>query len=310
MSSRQTQVGVLPAPAVEGNFADMNPRFTVLGGPGGLVAGSAGVYVGRFAWLSYQGADPDNAPTILNSFGFGAPDGLIPRPGQQSLITQYLSDSTLLIQQGAPVWAMSSGGLWVKNTGASYATIGLKAYANLNNGQVTFAATGSASTVSLTSSSIAAGTAVAGTASILGNVLTVTAISAGTIYPGTILTGPSGVATGTQVVAQLSGTTGGIGTYALSIGEQSVASGTLAGTYGVLTVGGGGPPVYGSVLSGSGVTTGTTTWGQLTASTYVVSPSQSASSTTITATTNVETKWYSRSGGGAGELVKISDITQ
>jgi hypothetical protein len=307
----QTQVNGLPSPGIEGDFSDFNPRFSVLAGPGGLVAGAAGVIVGRFAWLSQQGIDPDNAATIVNSFGYGVvPDGLVPRSGQQAIITQYLADSTMTINTGLPVWMMSGGGLWVKNNGAALATVGQKAYANFNNGAVTFAATGSPTTVSLTTSSIAAATAISVTGSISGNVLTVTAVSTGTIYPGAILTGTN-VASGTQVVAQLTnnGTIGGIGTYALNIAEQSVASETIGGTYGVLTVGAG-APIQGGILSGSGVTTGTVVWGQLTASTWVVSPSQTASSTTITETTNVETKWYARSSGGVGEIVKISEIVQ
>jgi hypothetical protein len=147
---------------------------------------------------------------------------------------------------------------------------------------------------------------VTGTASISGNVLTVVTSTGGTIYPGAILTGPPGVAAGSQIVSQLSGTPGGVGSYALNIGEQTVALGALAATNGVLTVGGGGPPISGGVLSGTGVTAGTTVWGQLTATTWVVSPSQTAASTTITETSQVETKWVAMSVGTVGELVKIS----
>ena len=317
MPARQSQALGVPGIGVAGDFADMNPRFFVDAGPGGLIAGDAGAYVGRAGWLSYEGVDPDNAPTLVNNFGVGvAPDGIIPRSGQNALITTYLADSSMLIQPGAGMIMMSSGGLLVNNSGSGFAQIGMKAYANLNDGQFTFAGTGAPTTVSLTTSTIAANTTVAAismTGSISDNVLTITAVSTGTLYPGTILTGPSGVATGTQVVKQLSGTAGGVGTYALNIPEQSVASGTVVGTYGILTVGGGGPPVTGAILSGSGgggVTAGTTVWGQLTATTWVVSPSQTVTSTTITAQTNIETKWYARSAGGLNELIKISDITQ
>jgi hypothetical protein len=278
-------------------------------GPGGLVAGSAGVNVGKFCWFSYQAIDPDNAPTIVNSFGFGVvPDGLVPRPGQQAIITTYLADSSMQINQGLPVWVMSGGGLWVVNNGPALARRGQKAYAQFTNGFVSFAATGAPTTTSLTTSSIAAATAIAVTGSITGNVLTVTAVSTGTVVPGAILTGTN-VATGTQVVSQLNGTLGGIGSYALNIAEQSVASEAIGGTYGVLTVGAG-TPISGGILSGSGVTSGTVTWGQLTASTWVVSPSQTAASTTITETLNIETKWIAQSSGGVGELVKISEISQ
>lgn len=306
----QSQVGVVPAPAVEGDFASSNPRFNVLSGPGAFVAGPSGVIIGHFAWASNLYQDPDNAPAILNSFGSGPVTGFIARH-QQGLITTYLQAAGMLIPQGFGVTAYNGGEFWVRNAGAVYVSPPQgaalqKAYANLADGSVTFGLTGAAASGNLTTSSIAAGTAITGTASIAGNVLTVTAVTAGTIQPGTILTGPPGVATGTQIVSQLSGTPGGAGTYAVNIGEQTVPSGALAGTYGVLTVGGGGPPVQGAVLSGTGVTAGTTVWGQLTPTTWVVSPSQTAASTTIAATSNVETKWFAMSGGGANELIKIS----
>jgi hypothetical protein len=310
----QNLVNGVPAPGVAGDFASANfNRFSVLAGPGGLVAGPAGVTVGYFAWLSQASLDPDNAAQQVNSFGYGVPDGFVARPTNRLVITTYLADSSMLINKGFEVTLNSGGDFWVVNNGAAQALVGQKAYAAFVSGAVSFAATGSASTLSLTTSAIAANTTVAAismTGSISGNVLTVTAVSTGTLYPGTILTGPAGVASGTQVVAQLTGTIGGIGTYALSIGEQTVASGTVVGTYGILTVGGGGPAVPGGVLSGTGVTAGTTVWGQLTSTTWVVSPSQTASSTTITETTNVETKWIARSSGGVGELVKMSEVSQ
>lgn len=304
----QTQVNGLPAPGVEGDFADFNPRFTALAGPAGLVAGTQGVRVARFCWFSYQGVDPDNAPTIVNSFGYGAtPNGLVPRPGQQSIITPYLAGATMLIANGLPVWVMTSGGLWVKNNGTAPAYRGMKAYANFADGSVSFAATGSPTTAALTAA-IAAATAISCTGSIAGNVLTVTAVATGTLVPGAILTGTN-VASGTQIVSQLSGTAGGVGTYALSVPEQTVASETIGGTYGILTVSAG-TPISGGVLTGSGVTTGTTVWGQLTATTWVVSPSQTVSSESMTLALNVETKWSCYSAGAVGEIVKVSDITQ
>jgi hypothetical protein len=306
----QAQVGIVPAPGIEGDFASLNPRFSVLAGPGALVCGPQGVLIGRFSWLSSQVQDPDNAPAILNNFGVGPVAGFVGRH-QQGLITAYLAPSGLLIPQGFGVTAYNGGPFWARNNGTTPAFPGNKAYANMANGAVSFAATGAPGSVALTTSAIAPGTAVAGTASISGNILTVTAWSGGLLYPGTILTGPTGVAAGTQVVYQLSsaevdGAFGKTGVYSLNIGEQTVASSaTLAGTYGVLTVGGGGPPVQGGILSGTGVTAGTVLWQQITATTWVVSPSQTAASTTITNTNNVETKWVAMSQGAVGELVKM-----
>jgi hypothetical protein len=81
----------------------------------------------------------------------------------------------------------------------------------------------------------------------------------------------------------------------------------VVGTWGLLTVTSG-TVTPGGVLS-STATTGTTVWQQLTATTFVVSPSQTAASVTVE-TTNVETKWIARSSGNVGELVKISEIIQ
>jgi hypothetical protein len=310
MPSRQQQALVVPGIGIEGDFADMNPRFSVLAGPGALVSGPAGIFVGRFAWLSAQAMDPDYAAAVVNNFGFGVPDGFVPRSGQVSIVTPYLADSTLLIQQGAPIWLAAGGGFLVRNSGSNQVLVGMKAYANLNSGLATFAATGAPTSVAMTGS-IAAGTAFAGTGSISGNILTITAQSAGALAPGSIITG-TGIVTGSQVVAQLTSTAslgalGTTGTYALNIGEQTVASEAIAGTYGVLTVATGGPPVSGATLTGSSPTA--TVWGQLSATTWVVSPSQTAASITA-AVVNVETKWIARSSGLAGELVKMSEILQ
>lgn len=313
----QTSVGGVPAPAVAGDFASANwNRYSVLSGPGGLVAGSAGVFVGRFGWLSDLFVDPDNAAQIVNSFGAGVPDGFVSRPDSPAIITTYLADSTMLIQQGSPVPLKSGGDFWVKNDGSTQAIVGQKAYANLANGQVSFAATASAATAAFTGA-IAANTTVAAismTGSIAGNVLTVTAVSTGTLYPGTILTGPAGIASGTTVLAQLSGTPGGVGTYALSIPEQTVASGTVVGTYGILTVSAvsSGTIALGGIVGGASAGTIITAFGTGTGGTgtYIVNNTQTVGSTSLTSTTNAETKWIARSSGAPGELVKISEILQ
>lgn len=61
------------------------------------------------------------------------------------------------------------------------------------------------------------------TASIAADVMTVTVVGSGTLYPGAALAG-TGVALGTQILSQISGTTGGVGTYRVSV------SGTVAST--------------------------------------------------------------------------------
>lgn len=306
--SFQTSVNVQPAPAVAGDFASTNPRWSVDAGPGGLVAGPNGVTVGRFAWLNYQYPDANGAPAVVNNYGSGTIAGIVPRR-QQALITTYLAEGSNVIPGGFGVSLHSGGDFWVKNEGSTQALPGQKAYADFTNGAASFAATGSAATASVTGP-IAAGTG-SFTGSITDNVLTVTAVGSGVAVVGGILSG-TGVATGTQIVAQLSGTAGGIGTYAVSIPGQSAASTTISETYGTLTVSAvsSGTLKVGAVLSGSGVTAGTTITALGTGTggtgTYIVQTTQTAGSTTVTATSNVETKFIAMSAGAPGELVKIS----
>ena len=150
MSGFQTQVNLQPAPAVAGDFASANPRWNVLAGPGGLVAGALGVSVGRFAWV-----DPANGQTV-NNFGTGAPSGFVHRE-QQALITTYLAESSMLVRQGFDVTLMNGGDFWVKNDGANAVTVGMKAYANYLTGKVSFGATGSPPQAASVTASIAAG---------------------------------------------------------------------------------------------------------------------------------------------------------
>lgn len=309
----QKAVNTQPAPAVAGDFASANPRASVLAGPGGLVAGPSGLVVGRFAWLSASQVDANDAPAIANNFGAGIVSGFVHRE-QQGLITTYLSESGMLIPAGFQATLMDAGDFWCVNSGAALAQVGMKAYANFADGTVTFAATGAANTASATGS-IAANTG-SFTGSIADDILTLTAVGSGVAVPGGTLSG-TGVATGTQIVSQLlpllaGEAVGGIGRYAVSIPEQTVASTTISETYGTFTAASAlvGNFGVGDVLSGTGVTAGTTITALGTGTgglgTYIVNQNAVVTSTTITAGIQSETKWICRSPGLPGELVKIS----
>jgi hypothetical protein len=305
----QTQVYDQQARAVAGDFASQNPYYTFLAGPGGLVAGAAGVTIGRFAWATNPD-DGDGTPAIVNSFGAGPVSGFVHRE-QQGLIVNYLQFAGMTIQPGFQMALMTGGDFWVVNDGSTEALPGQKAYADFSTGKVRFGATASPSASAEVTGAIAAVTAniVGG---ISDDVLTVASTSQ-LLVAGTVLSG-SGVASGTKIVRQLTGTAGGAGTYAVSISEQSVATGTaITGTYGVLTVSAvtSGALEVGAVLAGAAPVTAGTTITQLGTGTggvgtYYVTPSQTASSGTITAVGDVETKWYAASSGLAGELVKMS----
>jgi hypothetical protein len=309
----QQQAYVQPAVAVAGNWASDNPYWTYDAGPGALVAGPNGVTIGRFAWTAPP-QDPDGTNGVANNSGAGPVAGFVANL-QQGLNTTYLSASGMLIQKGFGVTLFTGGDFWVQNDGATQAVPGMKAYADYATGKVSFAATASPAQGASVTASVAASTG-SFTGSISGNVMTITAVGSGVVVVGGTLSG-TGVATGTLVTSQLTPllageATGGIGRYEVSIPEQTVASTTISETYGTMTVSavGSGALVVGDVLSGSGVTAGTyiTAFGTGTGGTgtYIVTPNTVVSSTTVTASSNVETKWIAMSSGLAGELVKIS----
>ncbi len=310
MGGFQSQVNVLQAPAVLGDFCDANPRYTVDAGQGGLVCGPGGVLVGRFAWLTNPD-DSDGAPSIVNNFGIGPVAGFVHRE-QQGLIEVYLQESSLLVPAGFPITLFSGGGFWVKNDGATQVTPGLKAYANFADGKATFAATGTPTAGATSTGSTITPETSSFTGSIADSVLTVTGAVTGTIYAGTTISG-SGVSSGTMIVAQLSGTAGGDGTYSVSIPGQTVASTVISGTYGLLTIGtatgtfhvGDLLAATGSVAAGTSITQSVT--GGSSSGTMVVNNNTNVTSQVIdVAAINVETKWIAMSSGAAGELVKIS----
>lgn len=307
----QTSVNEIPAPGVEGAFCSLNPRFNVIAGPGGLVAGVGGVVIGRFAWM-YPPPDANGGATIVTNSGTGIPAGFAANE-QQALNTVYLSDAGLTIPVGFPVTLYNVAEVWAKNTGAGQAVPGMKAYANFSNGAITFAAAGAPTAGGTSTASTIAATTSSVTGSITGALLTVTAVGSGTVYPGTTISGTN-VVTGTKIVSQVSGTAGGIGVYLVSIPEQTVAATTISGTYGLLTVGGTvvAPFAVNSVLAATGsVVAGTTITalgtGTGAAGTYVVDNNTVVGSQAINVlAVNVETRWFARSGGLTGELVKIS----
>lgn len=307
----QRQIGVGPAPAVEGDFSSTNPRYSVDAGPNGLVSGDF-LFVGRAAWVTPP-LDGDGFPAVAQSLGSGPITGILHRE-MQALFTLYLQENAMRVPPGFNITLMSSADLFVLNTGTTYAQPGMKAYANFADGKFTFAATGSP-----TQSASVTGTIAAGTGSwpgvISGNVMTVSAPVTGLVVPGGILSG-TGVSTGTTVLSQISGTANGAGTYYVSI-SQEVASTTISETYGLFTAVSGltGTFAVGAVLSGSGgggVTAGTKITGLGTGTgglgTYYVQTTQTVTSSTITAVGNVETKWIAMSVGAPTDLVKISTM--
>lgn len=319
----QTSVNTLQTPGIPGDWCDSNPRYSVDAGPFGLVAGASGLSIGLFAWINNsQTLDSDGTPAQASNFGFGVPQGFVHRENQ-ALITGFLADASNLIPAGYGVTLISGGGVWVKNDGPTQAQWGQKAFAYVATGKVAFAPAGTVfGGASATGSTITPETfSITGSIAPSGgggqnqpSILNVTAVGSGTIVPGASISG-TGIPTlpAPQIVAQLTGTPGGIGTYALNVGEITAASETIAGTYGLLTIGTAtGVFGVGDLLTGSGVAAGTSITANVTGTggtggTMVVNNNTNVGSATITASLAVETTFFARSSGLPGESVKMSN---
>ncbi len=201
----QKQVNQYQAPGVAGAFSSVNPSFSLLAEPNTLVS-PGNVDVGNFVFVN-RGVNP---PAVSATYAAGYAIGFLNRD-YQALITGYLDETSNTIPQGFPLALMAGGDFWAEFPGGS--TAGQTVYADNQTG-VAVSGGGASFTGSIAPS-----------ADGLTGVLTVTAVASGYIGANTGLAG-TGVAAGSVITSQLSGTNGGVGTYAVSI-PQTVASEAL-----------------------------------------------------------------------------------
>lgn len=129
----QKKVNINQAPAVEGDFASINPRAAVLAGEGGLVAGEDGVTIARFAWVDEDGISVSNA-------GAGTPDGFASRAANRAYIQMILDKSTMVVNRGLPIILHNEGDFFGRF--AAGATKGQKVFASNTDGSVSAAEAG------------------------------------------------------------------------------------------------------------------------------------------------------------------------
>lgn len=287
--------------AVEGDFASANPRASMLSIGSQLVAGAAGLIVGRFGRALLADGSVSNAkPAGASRIGFIHRD-------QPALITGWLQQSTLTVQAGLEVVMFDMGDFWARFTGG--ATTGQKVFSSNLDGAAEAGTAGSPPAVA--SATGAAGATM--TASIAANLLTVTAVT-GVISVGDLITG-AGVEPDTYV-ASLGTGTGGTGTYNLTTATETVASESMVALSTIMVVSavGTGALAVGQELSNTGGTiapqTGITS--QLSGSAgaagnYGILPRQQFASTTVAASAASETIFYVHSDCLPGELAMISD---
>lgn len=280
----QRQVNLTQAPAVAGDFASSNPRATVLAGPGGLVAGAAGVTVGKFAWI-------DDDDITVQSYGTttGAPNGFVHRE-QQGLITEYLGEASMHVPEGFPVVLHNQGDFWAKLAGANAAVIGSAIYADYSNGDVCAVAAPAGASVTATIGSTNTGSLGSTfTATGTGTSLAVTALT-GYLAVGDVISG-TGVPANTTIVAQVSGTTGAAGTYTTSVATTAAAATvTSFGSTIKTTVTTGLISVGDTVSGGAGFPTGATVVAQVSGTTggagvYTISAAGTAYTASATGVT-------------------------
>jgi hypothetical protein len=282
----------------------------MIAGPGGLVAGTDGVTIGKFAWANSLG--------VVSSKGAVGQIGFVQRD-QVALITTWLAETTMTVPAGMPITLYTAGDFWARFAGG--ATLGQKVYASYTDGSASSAATGTPPTGASVTGSIAANVvtgAIAAntcTASIADTTMTVSAVGSGAVLAAGQGISGTGVTSGTTIVAQLTGTAGSTGTYTVSA-SQTVSSTTVTATGGGLTVSAvtSGTLAVGQTISGSGITSGTAILALGTGTggtgTYTVSISQTASSTTVTASGGTLT--VSAVGSGVianGQVLSGSGVT-
>ena len=297
----QKQVNLTPAPAVAGDFASSNPRATVLAGPGGLVAGALGVNVGKFAWVDDDGVTVQGFGTATK-----APQGFVHRE-QQALIQVYLAESGMNIPQGFPVVLHNEGDFWAKLAGANAATIGAAIYADYSTGDVCAVAAPAGASVTAT-----LGATFTASADTDATRLVVTSVT-GRLSVGDTVSG-TGITAGTTILSQVSGTTGGAGTYQLSAANTaSAATVTAFGIVLNVTAVGSGVLEVGDPVSGTGIPSGAVVASQVSGTaggvgiyTLDTRATAYAASTTVTAVGGVLTAFKAQSVAAVGELVKIS----
>jgi hypothetical protein len=312
--SFQKTVNANLAPGIAGDFASTNPRHNVLGGPLGLICGSAGVACGYFGWT-----DVATGTTVTNS-GAGKPIGFV-HNAHQALITTYLGEATLVVPGGFMMGDLfDSGDFWATNGASTVAVPGQKVFVDNTTGKI--AALAAAGTVQIGGNISGNITAASGnfTATIAPNlnnagpgtgpsVMNVAAVTDGLLYPGATLSG-SGVTSGSIVINQLNGNIGGVGNYTVTP-NQTVANTTIEATYGNLTVSAvnSGAVTVGQTLQGSGITVGSQISAKINTNSYVINPSQAVANITAGNVSGAtESDWYVANGsfGAPTEVIKIT----
>ena len=320
----QTHVNLYPSPGVVGARASENPIATVDAGQLGLVAGSAGLVVGKFAWNTYPTAGGPGQANNFSPTAPAVPDGFIMN-SQQATNTVWLQEFGMTIPAGYPVTEMEAGDFWAKNPYAD-AAIGQKVFANLFSGDILGATAGSFPTTEVGSAAVIASATIAAGS----NSLNIVSLTSGTIEVGDQVLGLN--IPGNTFVESFGTFNGSIGTLFLTqyavVTQTTVPLTTLApvgvgggvvaatGTNGstTLTISSitNGQVVAGQYVQGTGIPAGTyiASFGTFNGTSGTVIMSAQATNavsglTSANLSAFIETPWKITSAANVGDLVKI-----
>ena len=242
-SGFQTVVNTVQAPGIAGDFASTNPCSSITTAAGGLIAPLGGLTVGNFFWVGPLGQ-------TSQSYVSGWQIAFLGR-NEQALITQFLGQSTLVVPEGFMITGFNGGDFWAYF--ANGATAGATVYADETTGAPQMQATNS-----FTGEVGFTGDASFATVAGVGQ-MTLTTVTSGIVTVGDLIVA-TGVTTGTTVTGLVSGTPNTVGAvYSMSATpttESAEAVTTQSTVLNITAVADGGLSV-GDVISGTGVTAGT-----------------------------------------------------
>lgn len=228
MSGFQRVIYREPALAVQGDFASNNPRSSLIPpNDSGFVAALAqAVTCGYFAWGAndgkvYSTLAGGTIGGVVGALGFVARQPNIP----SVIITAYLGESRMTINDGMPVTLESSGDYWVALAGGN---VGDTVYADATSGAPTLSSAAGANPDTgfklASTAPVNAVTAATSTIAVTTGILTVLTVASGVIEVGQRVTG-AGVPDETFITKQLTGGAGGAGTYQTSsVNRAAVAA--------------------------------------------------------------------------------------
>lgn len=165
--------------------------------------------------MTYTPLRPSKAPNLL----------VAPVDYRQQYIDQLNNALRLYFNQVDNDWAAVLDGAGMRYLAAPYGTF--SSTLNQSDGATDTAYAVTCDTTDFSNGVTCESHLATFTGSIATTTLTVSAVASGTILPGMLITG-TGVTASTYIVKQLTGTTGGTGTYQVNI-SQTVSSTTITG---------------------------------------------------------------------------------